>query len=193
MIGSRSSLRHVAVLAVVVGAAVACGGSAHQPAASAPAAAQSAIARLQHLELTVSGGVSARVAAAWSDNYCRLLDRGTRLNCYLTMPPGDAGKYQVFLNLLHYKGPGTYPAKEEPPKGSENVTFGLSFLIRETLQNFVAADGSVVVAKADESGGAASAVAAGTIDADVEPQGSGGAVTTPVHISGSFSTALIGP
>jgi hypothetical protein len=113
-----------------------------------------------------------------------------RLNCYLTMPPGDAGKYQVFLNILNYTGPGTYPAKEEPPKGSENLSFGLSFLVRETLQNFIANDGSVVVTKADEGAGA---VAAGTIDADVEPQGSGGAVTAPVHISGSFSTALIRP
>jgi hypothetical protein len=109
------------------------------------------------------------------------------------MPPGDAGRYQVFLNLLNYTGRGAYPAKEAPPRGSENTTFGLSFLIRETLQNFVAADGSVVLTRADKSAGAAGVVAAGTIDADVEPQGSGGAVTTPVHISGSFSTALLGP
>ena len=194
VLGSRSSsLRHVAVLTVAVSATVGCGGSPHQPAASHAATAHGPTAGVQQLDLTLTGGVSARVTTAWSDNDCRLLDGGTRLNCYLTMPPGDAGRYQVFLNLLNYKGRGTYPAKEAPPKGSENTTFGLSFLIRETLQNFVAADGSVVLTRADKSAGAAGVVAAGTIDADVEPQGSGGAVTTPVHISGSFSTALLGP
>jgi hypothetical protein len=93
------------------------------------------------------------------------------------------------LNLLHYKGSGTYPAKEEPPTGSENnnITYGVSFWLRDTYEQWVATDGSVTVT---ESGTKVGAEVVGAIDAVVQPQPAG-SVKAPVHITGAFGAPLV--
>jgi hypothetical protein len=180
-------------LTVLVTAAVACGGASNRPVGTHTATTQRATPGNQHLDVTLTGGVTARITTAGSENSCSLLDGGTRLNCLLTTSEGETGPYLVFLNLLHFTGPGTYSAREQPAKGSEKITAGVSLLIRATLENFVPLGGSVVITKGNTKSGSLGVVAAGVINADVQPDAAGGAVTVPVHISGTFSTSLIGP
>jgi hypothetical protein len=176
------------VSAAVVVATVSCGGSSPRAAGTPAAPAGSAVAA-QRLDLTLTGGVSDHVTTPYSNNVCILFER-TRLLCHLTMPPGDAAKYHVFMNISPYKGPGAYGAKEEAPSGSANTATGLRLVVGGiTGQSLPAVDGRVVFTEGDRAVGTSGREAAGTITADFQPQGAG-AVARQVHISGMFSTAL---
>jgi hypothetical protein len=191
MSSSRGRPKQLMLSALFLTTAMACGRGSHRTVGATSKTAPPAISKGQKIDLTLTGGVSARLTEPWSENNCTLDATGTRLFCELTTADIN---YHVYLNLQHYTGPGTYAANGERPKGSENIVAGLSFAVRDTAEAFGPVGGTVVIVAADDKAGrlGAGATVTGVIDADVQDKSAGiGAVKEPVHISGTFSTSLV--
>jgi hypothetical protein len=130
------------------------------------------------------------MTTSWTENYCLLRSQRTVLMCELRTVEGETAPYHVILNLLHYAGPGTYPAKGE--RATANVVTGVLLETAvQQVQQIPPVGGTVVITSGTRNASQGAPVG-GRINADVQDKTArDGAIRSPVHISGTFTTPLV--